>query len=288
MQKSELRSFAGARLRAVSGYLSRAYVAGPELHDALAAFDRFAQQGYGGTIGYFNPGQHPPREIADVNLALLAALTEKRRDGYVSIKVPPMQFDAALVGEIAQQSSLTGVGIHFDSHAIETTEPTFNAIAAALRHTPRVGCTLPGRWARSLDDAERALDWKLRVRVVKGQWADPSQPDGDLRKGYLRVIDRLAGSDCAVGVATNDPVLARHALVRLCDAGTRCELELLFGLPLRVATAVARDMGVPVRVYVPFGTAWLPYALTTLLRKPETLWWLCKDLMAAVAPRLAR
>jgi proline dehydrogenase len=74
-------------------------------------------------------------------------------------------------------------------------------------------------------------------------------------------------------------------LQRLRDGGTPCELELLFGLPMRAVSAVARDAGVPVRVYVPFGAAWMPYALSQLRRKPSTLWWMVKDALAVFLPR---
>ena len=289
MKNNKLRAFAEAVLRPIFRFLSRAYVSGPELRDAIAAFDRFAAKGHCGTIGYFNGSDEPPRRIADLDMAALDALSHRskeQRDAYLSIKVPAMRYDAGLVGEIARKSRETGIGIHFDSHEIETTDPTFASIEAALREKPhQVGCTLPGRWERSLTDADRAVELGLRVRVVKGQWADPTQPDLDPSLGYLAVIDRLAGRAHTVGVATHDPVVARRALQRLRDGGTPCELELLFGLPMRAVSAVARDAGVPVRVYVPFGAAWMPYALSQLRRKPSTLWWMVKDALAVFLPR---
>jgi hypothetical protein len=43
------------------------------------------------------------------------------------------------------------------------------------------------------------------------------------------------------------------------------------GLPRRGVMNLARSQGLPVRLYVPFGQAWLPYALGQVLRKPA-LW----------------
>ncbi len=287
MSGVKVRSFARERLAALSHYLSRAYIAGPELEDAMTAFDRLTRNGQAGTIGYFNPARQPADEIARIDRQILAALGMIRRDAYVSIKVPPLGFDVALIEEIARQAETVRVGIHFDSHAIETTDATFACIEAALRHTGQIGCTLPGRWPRSLQEARRAIDLKLRVRVVKGQWADPAHPQSDISAGFLRVIDTLAGKVPAVAVATHDPVLAREALGRLRSAGTTCELELLFGLPMRAVSAVARNMNVPVRVYIPFGAAWLPYALTQLVNNPKILWWLLKDAGAAASQRIS-
>lgn len=281
MRAADWRGYARARLGALSRYLSRAYIAGPELRDALQVFDRFAAADKAGTIGYFNPAGQDAGEIADIDRQVVAALADGRRQGYVSLKVPPLGYDAGLVADIARQAAELGVGLHFDSHAIDTTDATFACIEAALRHTDRVGCTLPGRWPRSLADAERAIALQLRVRVVKGQWADPAAPTLDAEAGYLQVVDRLAGRARAVAIATHDPALARTALARLRAAGTPCEQEQLFGLPMRAVSALAREMGVPIRVYIPFGAAWLPYAITQLARKPGTLWWLLRDALAA-------
>ena len=286
MESHRLRAVARSAVNGLSKFLCGAYVAGPELRDAVTAFDRFARSGQGGTLGYFNNETEEPRRIASLDVDALEALADGRRNGYVSIKVPAMKYDRELVEEIARASARTGVGIHFDSHAVETTDPTYASIEGALQQTSMVGCTIPGRWQRSLRDADRAVDLGLRVRVVKGQWADPAQPDMDLRAGYLGVIGRLAGRAKAVAVATHDPILAQSALRCLREAGTPCEMEVLFGLPMRPALAVARSEGVFVRVYVPFGKGWMPYAVSQLRRNPTIAMWVIKDAFAAAALRL--
>ena len=117
----------------------------------------------------------------------------------------------------------------------------------------------------------------IRPRVVKGQWADPAEPGIDPRAGFLAVIDRLAGRARAVGVATHDPPLAEEALRRLARAGTPYELELLQGLPMNGVLRVARKLGAPVRIYVPFGLAWVPYALEQIHKRPYLVSWVIRD-----------
>ena len=161
----------------------------------------------------------------------------------------------------------------------EVADQTLSLIADALESYPKLGCTLPGRWRRSLLDADRAVKLRLNVRVVKGQWVDPDEPNLDPAAGFLAVIDRLAGQASHVAVATHDPQLAGEGLRRLLAAGTSCEVELLFGLPMRRAIRVAREAGVPVRVYVPYGHAWLPYLLSQARQHPRVVWWLFQDLL---------
>jgi proline dehydrogenase len=166
--------------------------------------------------------------------------------------------------------------MHFDSLGVETVDRTFGLIEHARSYQVPLGCTIPGRWRRSPRDAERAAQMGLCVRVVKGQWPDASAA-ADPHTGFLDVIDALAGAAASVAVATHEPVLAGAAIRKLQSAGTPCEMELLYGLPSRAVRKVAHDLGVPVRYYVPYGHAWLPYALRQARRDPRILWWVLRD-----------
>ena len=156
----------------------------------------------------------------------------------------------------------------FDAHAEKDADRTLAAVAALLGEFPGPASRLPARWRRSPADAEAFRDGSARIRLVKGEWADPGGSDPDVAASYLALADRLAGRAAPVAVATHDPDLAERALALLIEAGTPCELEQLRGLPSRRTMAVARRLGVPVRVYVPFGPGWWPYALDKALAGP--------------------
>jgi len=266
----------------VLGFASRAYVPGPLLDDAMKWARRMDRQGVACTLGYFNGDDESHEAVGAQDRAAIGALAQISRPGYVSFKVPSLGYDEALLAQMAADADRHGQCIHFDSHGPETATPTIDALARLRSPGRRLSLTVPGRWARSLADADWAIANDVRVRVVKGQWACPEQPDADLRKTYLAVVDRLAGRAKAVAVATHDAPLARQAITRLKAAGTPCELELLCGLPRRDAMAVARELGVPVRLYIPFGQAWLPYALDQAVRSPKMLWWMVRDTFNAL------
>ena len=259
---------------------AKSYLAGPALADALRTCRGLSDQGMGSTIGFWNGDADGPRKVADAHLAALDALSREPLDCYLSVKAPPLEFDRRLLAEVLERARLGGVGVHFDSLGHGDAAATFEWIAGAVPLHSRLGCTLPGRWRRSLRDADTAVELGLSVRVVKGQWADPDPPEVDLREGFLRVIDRLAGRASQVRVATHDPPLAHAALSRLRVTGTPCELELLFGLPARQVIQEADVAGVPVRCYVPYGQAWLPYSISQARRNPRILWWMLRDALA--------
>lgn len=257
---------------------ARAYVSGPELSDAMATAQRLSRLGLESTVCYWNVGQDSPGAIADTCIAALGAARGEPDTSCIGIKLAPMGFDQSLLHRILDAANGSGKLIHFDAHGPETAEPTFRAIEQARRRYPHLGCTLPGRWQRSLADAERAAELGLHVRVVKGRWPEqPGQDDGDLRAGYLKVIDHLAGRVGSVAVATHDAELGWECLTRLRRAGTEAMLEQLYGLPMKATLKMAREQGVPVRVYVPFGYGCLPYCLSQLRKNPRILWWILRD-----------
>jgi len=256
---------------------ARSYVAGPELRDAVLLARTFSERGVpASTLCFWDARDDSPRHVAGMYLATVRAIQSAHLDSYVSVKAPSLEFDAGLVAEIAEAAAEAGIPLHFDSLGPETVDRTFHLIEHARIDRAQLGCTVPGRWRRSPRDAETAAQMGLRVRVVKGQWPDPSAAV-DPHSGFLDVIDALAGSATTVAVATHQPVLAAVAVRKLQSAGTPCEMELLYGLPSRAVLKAARDLGVPVRYYLPYGHAWLPYALRQARRNPRILWWVLRD-----------
>ncbi len=266
---------------------ARNYIAGDTLDDAFRVKWRLAKREISATIGFWDTEREHGREVADQYLQGLDTLAAEPDTDYLSIKLPSLRFSKELFGEVAQRAQSVGRRIHLDSLAPEGTDRTQSMIEEALATVPGVdiGYTLPGRWLRSPDDARWASEHGLFVRVVKGEWIDPADPQRDKREGYLEVIDALAGRACRVGVATHDPTLAAEAIRRLQQAGTPCDLELLYGLPMQAAISQAHDLGVPVRAYVPYGEAYMPYALSQARRKPRIVWWLLKDMVVSMFAR---
>ena len=263
----------------IARFAGRSYIAGPELKDALASARAMAARGRGSTIGYWDDVGTPPADVLQAYLESAQALRTEALDSYISIKVPSLRYSEAALSQLVAACEPGRTRIHFDSLALDTAEPTRLLIDRLLARYANVSCTLPGRWKRSLKDADWAIDRGLAVRVVKGQWVDPGTPWLDPHQGFLDVIRRLAGQARAVAVATHCPVLAASSLELLLKAGTPCELELLLGLSSHAVLRVASTMGVRTRIYVPYGYGWLPYSLLQVRRNPRILWRIAKDVI---------
>lgn len=250
---------------------AREFIGGETIDDALAVSRKLAGDGAASTLGFWETGESVGRPVVEAYLATVERLAASGLDSTLSIKPPAMRFDAGCAAELAAAAKKHRVRIHCDSHGPEVADVSHEMEQAMLNHLPgtSLSTTLPGRWSRSLADAEPVIERNLGVRVVKGQWPDPAEPKRDLRAGFLEVIDRLAGRARHVGVATHEVALAAEAIARLQAAGTPCELELLFGRPMAQPMRWAQENGVRVRVYVPFGAGYIPSAIGILRHNPQ-------------------
>jgi proline dehydrogenase len=189
-------------------------------------------------------------------------------DAAIAVKVPALQ--AADAHEAARLVAGDGRRLIVDAPAPISAGRALELALSLAAEGCDAGVALPGRWSRAGADADVAAAGGLAVRVVKGEWLDPDQPDLDPAAGFLAVVDRLAGRARHVGVASHDPAVVGPALRRLVEAGTACELELLLGLPTKPVVGLARELGVGIRAYVPWGTsAWVPYDASTARRSPR-------------------
>lgn len=251
---------------------SRNYIAGPDLEDAQRVARDLSTRGYWVTLGYWDSAADSTDNVLQMYHSSARALADLPGDNYLSIKLPALQYDATRFHQLADACRGQKIGLLLDALEADQAERTLEFLdREGPRTTAPLGCALPGRWGRSLADAERAIRLGLAVRVVKGQSPDPAAPHHDPQAGYLDVIRVLAGRARLVRVASHNPALAREALEVLARKGTPCELELLFGLPVGSQVSLAREFGVPVRVYVAFGHAFLPYALSSLRRNPGAI-----------------
>ncbi len=269
----------------------RVYVPGHKLEDAMRIAGRLSKKNIACTLGYFYNWQDLSKrengqQIIDISGAIAASVAKLTPKGYLSIKAPAFNYDPAVLASIIAIAGEQGVLAHFDSHGPGTADATLDCVKQAVTLGAAVGLTIPGRWRRSPADAELACRLGLRVRVVKGEWADPQEPGMDLRAGFLSIVDSLAGQAREVAIATHDPWLARESIMRLQAAGTACELELLNGLPSGRLLAIAKDFAVPVRVYIPFGISWRPYALSKVGENPRILWWMIRDSLIGLVSTL--
>ncbi|MEZ5840149.1 MAG: proline dehydrogenase family protein [Hyphomicrobiales bacterium] len=154
-----------------------------------------------------------------------------------------------------------------------------------------VALTLQAYLRRTEADILRLIERPARVRLVKGAFVAGSDiaftTHAEIKANYRRLVDlMLSGTARASGfypiIATHDDRL--HAYARDVarrngwPAGTY-EFEMLMGVRGDVAEGLSRG-GERVRLYVPFGKDWWPYAIRRIGENPRNALLLARSLLS--------
>lgn len=253
------------------------YVTGDKLEDAISVAKSIHANGHGVTLCYWHSLDETADQVESRYADIVNACHDSGLDFHLAVKVPAFDKDLSQLAKVVENVRKHGGGVDFDSHAPEQVDDVLT-VAKSLGGEA-LGMAIPGRWHRSIDDAAKAAELGMRVRVVKGGWPDPDEPNMDLRAGYLKVVDALAGQVREVGVATHDDWLIEEVFNKLQASHTSICQELLFGLPMRTAHKFGFDASVPLRIYVPYGSAWFPYSVSKALTDPRKLKMFAKDMI---------
>jgi proline dehydrogenase len=256
------------------------YIAGPTIASARAVCERLASLGITSTVCYWNRPSDSPLHTTERYLGLFELIQDLPPGSYLSVKAPALGFDMKLIEQVLDQAQRTNTTVHFDAMSPETADRTIALIEEARRLYPNLGCTLPSRWRRSLRDLDRAIEWNLRIRLVKGEWPASNGDEMDPTEGFLKLAERLATTSAPhVAVATHNRKVGLKSFEYLKGRVASCELELLYGFPQRSMLQIARKLAIPTRVYVPYGGGGLPYRLKEAARKPAILGWFVRDVL---------
>lgn len=244
---------------------ARRYVAGEQVQDAVAVARTLDAHGLAASIDLFGERVTDPAHaarVADAYVELAGALAATPAGTWLSIDLSHIAFDAGHLRRIA--SALPrGRVLQVGAEGIETTDRVLDAVIGTVYDGLPVVATLQANLRRSPADAERLAAAKVPVRLVKGAYVTPSaqaHPYGpETDRAYTALAHQLADhgrGGARVALATHDDALREPLLAALPDA----TCELLLGVHPERARALAAG-GRTVRIYVPFGTAWLRYLL---------------------------
>lgn len=270
------------------------FVAGDRLEDALRAANRLAGQGLTTTLDRLGENVLTPDEARTAVEAYAETLRKMAAGGLdpnISVKLTMLGLD--LGDEVAHDNMATlleaarGVDgfVRIDMEGSAYTERTI-AITEALheRFAGLVGTVIQAYLHRSDRDVERLIDQKIRVRLVKGAYAEPAslalQRPREIDAAFVHLMERLLEDGRYPAIATHDPALIRATrgfALRMGIDPARWEFQMLYGVRREEQSALARD-GYGMRIYVPFGEDWYPYFARRIAERPANMLFVLRQL----------
>jgi proline dehydrogenase len=271
------------------------FVAGDRLEDALAAATRLGEQGLTATLDRLGENVITPGEARGAVASYAETLREmaaSKLDPNISVKLTMLGLDIG--DDVAYDNMVTLLEtartvdgfVRIDMEGSAYTERTL-AIAEALhaRVPGLVGTVIQAYLHRSDRDVERLIDLKMRVRLVKGAYAEPAslalQRPSEIDEAFRRFMERLLEAGRYPAIATHDPALIRATsgfALRMRIDPERWELQMLYGVRRDAQLALVRG-GYGMRVYVPFGADWYPYFARRIAERPANVLFVLRQLV---------
>jgi proline dehydrogenase len=273
-------------------FLARRFVAGVGPEAAIAAGERLHRQGIKATFDLLGEDvldRAAAKRAAEAQIQLLRLIPEGLERN-ISIKLSSLGQEisrdfclenAAGILEAARQ--VRGF-VRLDMEGSKTTESTLGIFRELRKTYDNVGIVLQAYLHRTKEDVQEAVRRGDRVRLCKGAYKEPSevarQDMDDIRASFRECARLLLDGGNYPALATHDEGLVRDALGYAAERKippAHFEFQMLYGLrPARWAELV-RD-GWNVRIYVPYGTHWMPYFYRRLRERRENVWFVIRNL----------
>jgi proline dehydrogenase len=277
--------------------LARRFVAGDTRSDALAAASRLAAMRMTSTLDQLGENVLTAEEAqcaAASYAATLRAMAAAGLEPNISVKLTMVGLDIsddlarATMETLLQTAAGLDGFVRIDMEGSTYTQRTLVITERLHQQFPnRVGVVIQAYLHRSDRDVERMIGQRIRVRLVKGAYAEPAsvalQRPREIDAAFVRLMERLLEEGPYPAIATHDDALIRATrgfATRMAIDPARWEFQMLYGVRRQMQQQLA-GQGYGMRVYVPFGTDWYPYFTRRIAERPANALFVLRQLVSA-------
>jgi proline dehydrogenase len=264
--------------------LSLRFVAGETLDDAAAATRTLNDAGAAVSLDHL--GEHvldaaDALEARDDYLRCLDRIREEGLDANISVKLTQLGLglddDLALesLDLLADRAAAGGVTVTIDMEESGHVEKTVTAFETIQARRGNLGIAVQSYLYRTPHDLDRIVARGGHVRLCKGAYAEPAEvahQDRNRVDGAFDALTRrlMATPDIMPAIATHDTNRIELTKRLSQQRSNPWEFQMLYGVRNSLQASLITD-GYPLRVYVPYGTAWYPYLTRRMAERPANL-----------------
>lgn len=273
-------------------FLARRFVAGETIDEALRAVRALNSEGIKVTLD--NLGEDcknaaQAKAAADEYVLMLKRIASARVDCNVSLKLTQfgLNLDRSLtrdnLARVAEEARRHGNFVRIDMESSSCTQSTLDLFYELFLQYPNMGVVIQAYLRRSEADVAELVRRRACVRLCKGAYKEPPDLAFTDKSEVNASYDKLARMLLAAPLpafATHDEDRIRAVATAAETAGVakdKYEIQMLYGLrPKKWRELTAQ--GHAVRVYMPYGTHWLPYFSRRIRERKENLMFVVTNL----------
>ncbi len=283
--------------------ISRRYIAGDTLEEAVATVKDLNRQGCVSTIDLLGESTESKSDAAQKlkdYKRIVDTLDAHDLASGISVKLTGLgltldeELCRANLEEIVLYAARVGRFVRVDMEDSPYTSVTLDMVTGLHERHENVGAVIQAYMRRSLDDVCRLIEAGVTVRLCKGIYDEPRKiayKDFDtVRQNYIFLLDELLKGGTYVGIATHDEFLIWHALRLIHQQEIpkdRYEFQMLLGVDEELR-GILVGAGHKLRVYVPFGEDWYEYSSRRLKENPKIAGYVAKDVIGSLTSTVKR
>ena len=271
---------------------ARRFVAGEQPQDAVRVGERLHAKGIKATFDKLGEDVNDQAAAARATQASieLLRLIPAGIERNVSIKMSSMgqriSRDLCLenVSGILSAAKEVGGFVRLDMEGSNLTQDTIEVFQILRKSHDNVGLVLQAMLHRTPDDVKEAIRRGDRIRLCKGAYRETPQAAlqdmAAIRKQYAVCARLLLDAGSFPAIATHDESLIADTIAYAQAqkiAASRFEFQMLYGLRRGRWDSLVAE-GWNVRIYVPFGTHWIPYFYRRLRERKENVLFVFRNL----------
>ena len=262
------------------------FVAGDKHEDALTVATELNRQGFRVTLDLLGESvsERAEAERATAEYAdSLEFIEQSEASTTISLKLTQLGLDistdfcTANLRRIVERADVLGNFVRIDMEHSDYTERTLQVFCNVFGEHQNVGIVIQSYLKRSEQDVKRLIDLGAPVRLCKGAYKEPSsvafQDKAQVDSSYVRLMQLLLNGGTPTAIATHDERMIEatleYAQANKIDRDAY-ELQMLYGVRRRLQRELVAD-GLPVRLYLPYGSQWYSYFMRRMAERPANL-----------------